>query len=38
MHVNANKIPVETTLGIGVGGIKETGRGGEFMCDIFDTL
>jgi hypothetical protein len=38
MHVNAKMIPVETTPVIGRGRIKESGEGGEFMCDIFDTL
>jgi hypothetical protein len=31
-------IPVETTPGIGGGGIKENGWRGEFMYGIFDTL
>jgi hypothetical protein len=29
---------LETTLGIVGGGIKENGREGEFMYDIFDKL
>jgi hypothetical protein len=32
------KIPVETIPGMGEGGIKENGRGGEFKYDIFDIL
>jgi hypothetical protein len=40
MYVNAKMIPVETTPGIRVegGGLRENGRGGEFMYDILDTL
>jgi hypothetical protein len=39
MYVNAKMIPVETVPGIRGGGqIKESGRGGEFKYDIFDTL
>jgi hypothetical protein len=38
MYVNATMIPVETILGIGGGGIKENGEGGEFKYDIFDIL
>jgi hypothetical protein len=39
MLVNAKMIPIETTPGIFVGGmVKENGRGGEFMYDIFSTL
>jgi hypothetical protein len=30
-------IPVETTSGTGKEGIKENGRGGRFMYDIYDT-
>jgi hypothetical protein len=30
MYVNAIMIPVETVLGIGGGGMKESSRGGEF--------
>jgi hypothetical protein len=29
---------VETVLGIGRGGMKESSGGGEFKHDIFDTL
>jgi hypothetical protein len=36
MYVNAKMIPVETT--VGMGRIKENGRRGKFMYDIFDTL
>jgi hypothetical protein len=40
MYVNAKMIPAETTPGMGSGGLglKENGRGGEFMYDIFGTL
>jgi hypothetical protein len=38
LYANAKMIPVETTPGIRGGGKKENSRGGEFMCDIFDTL
>jgi hypothetical protein len=38
MHINAKIIPVETILRMGGGKIKESNRGGEFKCDIFDTL
>jgi hypothetical protein len=40
MYVNVKMIPVETTPGIGIGGgeIKESGEGGEFKYDIFDTF
>jgi hypothetical protein len=31
-------IPVETVTEIGGGGMKETGRGGGFKYDTFDTL
>jgi hypothetical protein len=31
-------IPVETISGMGRGGIKENGGGGEFKYNIFDTL
>jgi hypothetical protein len=31
-------IPVKSTPGIGRGGIREKGRGGVLMCNIFDTL
>jgi hypothetical protein len=37
LYVNAKMTPVETIPGIGGGGIKETGGGGEFKYDIFDT-
>jgi hypothetical protein len=30
--------PVEIILGMGVGGIKQNGRGGKFMQDIFDIV
>jgi hypothetical protein len=30
--------PVETVPGIRGGGMKENSGGGEFNCDIFDTL
>jgi hypothetical protein len=35
MYVNARMIPAETVPGSGEQGIKESDRGGEFMCDIF---
>jgi hypothetical protein len=38
MYVNAKMIPIKTTPGIRVGGIKENGRGGESMYDIFNIL
>jgi hypothetical protein len=38
MYVNAKMIPVEAISEIRGGRIKENGRGGEFMYDIFDTL
>jgi hypothetical protein len=31
-------MPVETVPGMGEGGIKENGGGGEFKYDIFDIL
>jgi hypothetical protein len=31
-------IPVETGPGIRAGRMKESRRGGEFKCDIFDPL
>jgi hypothetical protein len=31
-------VSVETTQGIGEEGMKENGRGGEFMYDIFDIV
>jgi hypothetical protein len=37
LYVNAKMTPVETIPRIGGGGIKETGGGGEFKYDIFDT-
>jgi hypothetical protein len=37
MYVNAKIIPVETILGMGVGGMNESSGGGEFKYDIFDT-
>jgi hypothetical protein len=38
MYVNTKMIPVETILGMGLGGIKESSGGGEFKNDILDTL
>jgi hypothetical protein len=38
MYVNAKMIPVETVQGIGGGGIKESGGGGEFKYVIFHAL
>jgi hypothetical protein len=38
MYVNPKMIPVKTTPGMGVEGRKESGGGGEFKHDIFDTL
>jgi ssDNA-binding Zn-finger/Zn-ribbon topoisomerase 1 len=37
-YVNAKLIPVETILGIGERGIRESGGGCEFKYDIFDSL
>jgi hypothetical protein len=36
--VNAKMIPVETIPGMGEGRIKDSGKGGVFKYDIFDTL
>jgi hypothetical protein len=36
--VNAKMIPVETFFEWGLGAIKDSGEGGEFMYDIFDIL
>jgi hypothetical protein len=38
VYVNGKMIPVETVPGMGGGGIKENGRGGEFKYDISDIL
>jgi hypothetical protein len=38
MYVNGKVIPVETIPGMVGGGIKESGGGGEFKYNIFDTL
>jgi hypothetical protein len=38
MYVNARMIPVETVPGIGGGEMKESSGGGEFKCDVFNTL
>jgi hypothetical protein len=38
MIVNAKMIPVETVPGILGGRMKESGRGGEFKYDIYNTL
>jgi hypothetical protein len=38
MYGNTKMIPVETILGIRRGGMKESGGGGEFNYEIFDTL
>jgi hypothetical protein len=38
MYVNGKVRPVETTLVIGGGGIKENVGEGEFKHDIFDIL
>jgi hypothetical protein len=38
VFVNAKMIPVETIPGMEEGDIKESGGGGEFKYDIFDTL
>jgi hypothetical protein len=35
MYVNVKMIPVETNLGMGV---KESGGGEEFKCDVFNTF
>jgi hypothetical protein len=36
--MNAKMIPVETILGMGEERIKESGGGGEFIYDMFDTV
>jgi hypothetical protein len=38
VYVNAKMIPFETIPGMEEGDIKESGGGGEFKYDIFDTL
>jgi hypothetical protein len=38
MYVNRKMIPVVTIGGMGAGGLKEIGGGGEFKYDIFDIL
>jgi hypothetical protein len=38
MYENAKMIPVETVLGIGAVGMKESTQGGEFKYDIFETF
>jgi hypothetical protein len=38
MYVNAKLIPVQTVPGIRGGRMKESGGGGEFKYNIFDTL
>jgi hypothetical protein len=38
MYVNGKMRPVETVPGMGEGGIKENGGGGEFKYDILDLL
>jgi hypothetical protein len=38
MYINAKMIAVETVPGIGEGELKESGGGGEFKYDIFDTF
>jgi hypothetical protein len=38
MYVNAKITPIETTPGVGERGVKESNRGGEFKCNISDTL
>jgi hypothetical protein len=38
MYVNAKVTPAETVTGIREGGMKESSSGGEFKCDVFDTL
>jgi hypothetical protein len=38
MFVNGKRRPVETTPGMGEGGIKENGRGDEFKYHLFDIL
>jgi hypothetical protein len=38
VYVNAKITPIETTPGIGGGGIKENGGRREFKYDIFDIL
>jgi hypothetical protein len=38
MNINVKMIPVESIVGMGGKGIKESGKGGEFKYDIFDTL
>jgi hypothetical protein len=38
MYGNGKKIPVETIPGMGLWGVKKSGRRGECKYDIFDTL
>jgi hypothetical protein len=38
MYINAKIIPIETIPGIGKDRIKKSDGGGEFKCDIFDSL
>jgi hypothetical protein len=38
MYISEKMISVETIPGVGEGGMKENGRGGEFKYDTFDTL
>jgi hypothetical protein len=38
MHVSGKTITAETIPGMGEGGMKENGGGGEFKYDIFDIL
>jgi hypothetical protein len=38
MYVNGKVISVQTILGMRGGEIRENGRGGKFIYDIFDTL
>jgi hypothetical protein len=38
MYINGKMIPIETSPGMGEGGIQENDEGGEFKYDIFDIL
>jgi hypothetical protein len=38
MYVNTKMIPIAITPGIEGGEMKENGRGGEFLYDLFDIL
>jgi hypothetical protein len=38
MYLKAKMIPVETVPGIRGGEMKKSSGGGEFKCDVFETL